>query len=681
MARLFSAFHPLVPAALLTAAVALQGCAPTEEDDDTDSSVGNQDGVVYTDTDGDTIIDAHEGSIDNDGDGVANLEDLDSDADVIPDAYEAGDENPLTLPFDTDQDGTQDYLDPDSDNNGIQDRQEAGNNPQAPVDTDMDGTPDFADLDNDGDGIPDSTEIGGNAASPRDSDYDGRPDYMDTDSDGDTIGDLYEGGIGAYDPNPTDTDGDGTPDYLDEDSDDDGIEDRDEAALDCADCPPRDLDGDGLFDFEDADSDGDGVSDYEEERGPDGILSNGDETDPYNEDSDGDGYTDGAELVGDSNPNNPNDWPDGIYVIVEERSTTENLFTFVTDINVADVVFVLDTTGSMSGTLSTVSANFVEVVSQVSATIPNVAFSVTHFNDYNYGSCGSGTDRPFYLTTQVTTDTSLVQTALSSLVATGGGDGPESSLEAMYQAITGAGFDQDCNDTFDSTTDVKPFVPSPYDAFAGTAPGIYDPTVEGTGEGGGVGFRDFSLPILIWAADTDARDADTGSYQVPGACSSPTGHAQLVEATLAAGAKLIGIDVGYGNYFINSITDLLYETDSVADLDGDGIAEEPLGFVGTGVSVITSIVEGIEGLAATGTFDVTLDIPNDEHGFVTGISPPEGYPDVPTGTSVSFTLDFAGVVAASTEDQIFPLDLNVMGDGVTLLDQKQIIIVVPGTNN
>jgi len=38
------------------------------------------------------------------------------------------------------------------------------------------------------------------------------------------------------------------------------------------------------------------------------------------------------------------------------------------------------------------------------------------------------------------------------------------------------------------------------------------------------------------------------------------------------------------------------------------------------------------------------------------------------------------VVAATTEDQLFALTLNVIGDETILLDSQDIIVVVPGTH-
>ncbi len=112
----------------------------------TDATDHDSGPVDLTDTDGDTIADAHEGAgrVDTDGDGTPDSEDLDSDGDGIPDAEEAGDADPATRPVDTDGDGIPDFQDYDSDNDGLPDGEEvaAGTDPRNP-DTDGDGADDL----------------------------------------------------------------------------------------------------------------------------------------------------------------------------------------------------------------------------------------------------------------------------------------------------------------------------------------------------------------------------------------------------------------------------------------------------------------------------------------------------------------------------------------------------------
>jgi len=235
----------------------------------------NNDGKIdgYTDTDADGFSDNVDGDVGNDGvaenvsnallrtgpdsnadgradsypyknfdsDNRANPYDLDSDADGISDAREAGftDANndgfsdgtkgadgwddtidalvSLTI-RNSDGDPNLNYLDIDSDNDGIPDNVEglATNSYQFAINTDTDGDG----IDNRYDNI---VGFGGNGITPNNQDADGFPDYIDTDTDGDGLSDIAEGN--DYDLNKlpddnvtltgVDSDGDGLDDRFD----------------------------------------------------------------------------------------------------------------------------------------------------------------------------------------------------------------------------------------------------------------------------------------------------------------------------------------------------------------------------------------------------------------------------------------------------------------------------------
>ncbi|TCS42355.1 choice-of-anchor L domain-containing protein [Reinekea marinisedimentorum] len=240
---------------------------------------------------------------DEDGDGIANMQDLDSDNDGLMDVIEAGsadaddnglvDDDTLTYdPPDTDSDGKDDYLDVDSDNDGVSD---AANSEAEPYDTDNDGVIDEAySEDTDGDGIADVVDQAdatfGNAL---DSDSDGIEDSTDLDDDNDGIPDAVEapGGIDI------DSDADGIVDRLDLDSDGDSITDAIEAQGDMN----ADADWDGIIDnFTDTNADGlddsvspltgvidtdsDGTEDYLDLNSDGDDYSDATENDDYNED-------------------------------------------------------------------------------------------------------------------------------------------------------------------------------------------------------------------------------------------------------------------------------------------------------------------------------------------------------------------------------------------------------------
>lgn len=665
----------LLPFSLL---LALGGCATTSTDKDSGDTADTGDDafvVEQADADEDGILDVHEGEDDADGDGKANMDDKDSDGDGLNDKAEAGDNKIETMPVDSDGDGTANFLDVDSDNNCVEDGEEGGGN--ASSDMDADGEPDYADSDNDGDGISDLEEIG--ACVAPDSDGDGVKDFEDKDSDGDGVGDKYEGGTTAFNSDPRDSDEDGTPDYLDSDSDNDGISDGDEGGTEGnVDAEPRDTDNDGKYDYADLDSDGDALTDTQEQ-----ALG----TDPYDSDTDGDGYSDGGEVTAETDPLDNTSVIDGIYVEVPERVTVEHDFDFELSIDRGDIGFIIDTTCSMGGTITAVATEFNTMVGEMSALLPDAGYAVSGHDDYPYGGYGSpGSDKPFYLRQQVTTDTTLVQTGFSSLSTHSGGDGPESGTEAIYQAASGAGYDQDCDGTYDAQLDVVPFIADAADPFGGTGGDEYDASTPDGGILGGMGFREYALPVIVLAGDNYLRDPESsnGMYNgTPGGCPIDAGMSDAVTAFTDLGAYFVGVSVN-GATGYPQMVDFANSIGSVADLDGDGVAAEPVVEMWSGSSVEfrTTIVNAITQLVSGVRFErVDLSVDGDVYGFVQSIEPEyyEGLGAEDEGTVLTFTLTFRGGVAALTEDQLFRLTLNVLGDQSIMLDTLDIIVVVPGT--
>lgn len=633
---------------------------PADDDDlfggdDDDSTAGDDDDASAPgDRDGDTILDAHEGEDDPDGDGEPNSDDLDSDGDGLPDSLEAGDANPNTLPVDSDGDDVPDFLDTDSDGNGISDSDEGTG------DLDGDGVYDAADTDNDGDGIPDTVEVGSGA--PPDSDGDGIPDHEDLDSDGDGVSDELEG---ADDP-----DGDGVPSYLDEDSDGDGISDFDELGPDPAN--PLDSDNDGFYDFEDADSDNDGINDNIE-------PSHG--TDPFDRDTDGDGFTDLAEVAAGTDPTDGTSVITGYYAELSPRANTTLQVPFTPEIIQADVLFVLDSTCSMTDELETMAANFSQVVSDIGIT--DLAFGVAEFQDYAMDPFGFWwfNDKPFVLNQQITTSTGLVQQALDGLtpIFHDGGDFPESSMEALYQALTGVGYDMDGDNVLDTNigtvnnTDVPPFIADASDVFSGTASGSNVAGTPGSGTIGGAGFRSGSVPIVVYTTDNLMRDADQpATFGLPPAGSNPAGMGDVVGIANSLGAKFIGIGTDPTPQAQMNV--LANQTGSLADLDGNG-SIEPMVFVGLDNQVTTFVIDGIEALTDSGVFDLTLEIDDEPYDFVVDVQPAVA-PAVTVGTSLTFDVTLYPGVPLTPQDQVFIFPMQIIGDGVGVLAEWEIVMVV-----
>ncbi len=375
----------------------------------------------------------------------------------------------------------------------------------------------------------------------------------------------------------------------------------------------------------------------------------------------------------------------GRHTAVQTGEGTEELFclgydegasfdlSFVFDSYEADIAFLLDTTGSMSGTASQVASGFQSIASKLAEAREDFTYGFATFDDYNYSSYGAGEDKPFDLQQQQTTNVGLVQAALDAISIHSGGDGPESGIEALYQAATGAGYDQDCSGTRDRSTDVSPFVASASDAFKGRLPGTYDAAVEGTGELGGMGFRDSAVPIFVLATDNYLRDPDAG-YPSPGGCPFDAGASDTISAILALEGQFIGIAVTNLEP-LAQMEALAAATGSYGDMDGDGLAEEAAISFSSG-SLADTVADAIVGLAGHAHFDrVTLEVVTDPCDIVLSIAP-RSYEDVEAGTELEFTVELYLPAGTEATAECLTAELHLVGDERVVLEATTVTLAV-----
>ena len=377
---------------------------------------------------------------------------------------------------------------------------------------------------------------------------------------------------------------------------------------------------------------------------------------------------------------------DGFCVTVEEGEEVEVSLEFPVEYRIADVAFLLDTTGSMSGLAQAMAGEFADIAGSLAGFIPDITFGVATYEDYNYSSMGSGVDKPFVLRQQQTDDFGLVQASLNSVQIHSGDDEPESTIEALYQAASGIGYDQDCDGSYDASDDVLPFRASAADPFAGAAGDLYDPSVPGTGELGGYGFRDDVLPIFIFATDARLRDAADSAYRTPGGCHRDAAMTDAIGAISALNGRVVGIGVQMNDSAtpMGQMRAIAAGTGSFGDMDGDGTTEEAvIRWNGTSSEFRNAVVRAVEGLVGEGIFDeVRLEVVGDDYGMIRDISP-EAYYDVESGEEVEFDIDLRGEVASGPSDQTVTIELLLIGtlqsgDEVTL-DRIELYVLVPGT--
>jgi len=511
------------------------------------------------------------------------------------------------------------------------------------------------------------------------------------DTDGDGLYDDYETNV--------DSDGDGTPNSRDLDSDNDGLSDADESGMRGG-CEARNTDGDSYPDYLDNDSDNDGLSDREETE----VYF----TDPLNPDTDGDGFTDTAEVATGHDPLDPADGipPEDFFVILPFGDpAVERTLTFGTTLRKADVFFMMDRTGSMSGEASNLKSGLSSLVTTIQATIPDVGVGAGGFAGFGGLACtmpsgipipicvdGPDGDLPFELEGVISTVPAEMQASVNALEADMGGATWASSAEALYQAATGAGMGH--------------WVP------AQNCPSIPD---EDGRRFGYPCFRPGALPIIIPLTDTSSHNGPlTSASQDYDPSDFPAGEKphtldETRAALLGIGARVFGVISGQE---VDSPTAAAQARDwatSTGTVDASGA---PIFFmIGSDGSGLTDrVAEAIQRLATETPQDITTrtqdgdDVPAqtppvDATLFIKAITPARAFNGVveltpaelardefafygvTPGTTVEFTVRFMNdFQAPQASAQVFLAKIVVVGNGVADLDSRDVIIVVPAGN-
>lgn len=513
------------------------------------------------------------------------------------------------------------------------------------------------------------------------------PVCMDTDLDGisdelEGAPDLHTSGL-SFAP----------PDFLNIDSDDDGVMDADEARrvypgfpsfslppLLCGDVPD-DCDSDGIGNQQDRDSDNDGLTDREE------VSMH--HTNPCSPDSDSDGVVDLIEVAAMSSPTDPMRRPaeGSLYVTLpyrDRRGPQTREFSFQTRIRNADVMFLVDTTGSMGSTIaavrSTLSTQIVPGIVAAFGTGADVRYGMAEHRDFAEG--GSG-DYALRVLQRLDANPMLSQNATNSLAASGGGDGPEAMVPAMHALISGYGIPQ----------------------YGGTATRLMTP-----GDCGGDPlsygwgcFREGRVPIMVLFSDAGWHNGPTmPTANFYGSAPGAARYEQLVAEMRRRDAFFVGIDVSSGQTYSASL-DLARQTRSV-DAMGN-----PIAFRGAPSAVTASVISAVTTLAQSTRQDVSRRAQGDPAetrlptgrtaaDFLTMIVPVRGMPAAPTGFDRMDATTFYGVAPStvvtfevtffndfyrniSGTAQLFRATISVLGRAGSVLDTIQVYIIVPTDPN
>lgn len=390
--------------------------------------------------------------------------------------------------------------------------------------------------------------------------------------------------------------------------------------------PPPDADGDGLPD------------DDEATRG----------TDPMNEDTDGDGVADGVEVVAGTDPTDASSTiPETDFYVVlpfEDPPQTDEL-DFTARLGKADVFFLIDTTGSMGGAIRNVQTTLSStIVPAIDDAIADAQMGVADYKDFPVSPYGGGGDYPFWLRQPVTDSVPAVQAALGALSASGGADGPESMVEALYETARGT-------------------------------------CASGTGAGAAC-FRADAQPIVVVVTDAPTHNGPGGAHRYSFAARS---WDEAVAVLNAIDAKILGVRVGYFDY----LSELANATSSRRSDGSPTVYSAPRGTVDAAVvDGIIDLVGGVPQDVSRRTIDDTTD-DVDATQFIKEVRPLRAtrmvrmddttFYGVPGGTTVTFQVTFENDFFPHEDRvRIFRAQIEVHDlPGRTPLDTRNVYIVVP----
>jgi hypothetical protein len=466
-----------------------------------------------------------------------------------------------------------------------------------------------------------------------------------------------------------------------------------------------DSDGDSDVDSDgdtDSDTDGDTDSDTDPESYPDedgDYLSDSFEdeigTDSGVPDTDGDGASDFVEYMAGTDPNDPDSNPGAegwFYFLIPYMQETEpqsGTFAFATEIEMADVFFAMDTTGSMNGEISNLKSTLTStIVPELQDEIDDVRFGVGFIDDYPTGEYGTAaTDSVFGLLQAMTSNVATAQDGVNLLALHGGNDWAEGQVPALWAIATGEGLGDyldpqtDCADgTFGYPCfrhDALPIVILMTDAPFHNGPGDYDP----------YGADVVPTPPTYLEAVEALNDAHVRVVTVYSGPAEEEGQIHCEALSLDTGAAVEGVPLMFPIASTGAgLSDAIVEAvDTLVTAVPIDISSEKRDAPDDGVNaaaLIVNVVPNVEGGVADPA-DPTLvcvgGLPTDDND---GDPEDDLFVDVPPGTPVCFDIvpiPKNETIPEEPEPQLYPAFVDVIGAYSALLDTRDVFFLVPPT--
>ncbi len=353
--------------------------------------------------------------------------------------------------------------------------------------------------------------------------------------------------------------------------------------------------------------------------------------------------------------------------------------------NLVDVFLLFDDTGSFVNNSPIVRAAFPDIISQLQASLTGIdlGFGVGRFEEYANFASEYSNGRPFVLNQPIVAAStsgymSAIQAALNRTAPGYGGDEPETDIEALYQLVTGLGFDGNNNGSvLDSgpaglaSTQISPGGSGDVPSFASFTADVANSVMLADGNLGGGGFRAGALPIVLLATDTGFAYQPMGETSVTGLggltlpigsltqtsrattpFNSGAGLQETITGLNALGALVIGLgtndqstlDPRQGLESISKLTGATNQsTATIANGTTDPIAPgDPLYFQiasGFSTSVSNGIVSAIQNAVTNVAMNITVQASDprvhiiNHSGVINGVG---------AGATATFDIEFVG---------------------------------------
>lgn len=353
--------------------------------------------------------------------------------------------------------------------------------------------------------------------------------------------------------------------------------------------------------------------------------------------------------------------------------------------NLVDVFLLFDDTGSFTANSPIVRAAFPTIIDTLQASLPGIdlGFGVGRFEEYGSFAGEFATGRPFILNQPIVASSTLgssaaIQAALDRVAPGFGGDGPETDIEALYQLVTGRGFDGNNNGTvLDSglaglaSTQINPGASGDVPSFASFTADAANNVLPAAGSMGGGGFRTGALPIVLLATDIGFAYQPKGETDIVGTggltlplsaltqVSRPTtpfnygaGIQETVTGLNALGALVIGLGTNPEATFaprssleaLSQLTGAVNRsTTTIANGTADQIAPgDPLYFQissGFGTTVADGVVNAIQNAVTNVAMDITVRASDPRVHIINHTGSLLG---IGAGQTASFDIEFVG---------------------------------------